>query len=71
MIFKVHTIIKVSKYYNLWRMIFRIIVVNLLRRYKWSFKDVVLMYFMRVLGKKGHQLLGNMLPNIKELKLDI
>lgn len=52
-------------------MIFRIIVVRLLRRFRWNFKDVVLMCYMRVLGKKGHRLLGNMLRNIKELKLDI
>ena len=62
-------------------MIFRIILVNLLRIYKWSFKELVLIYCMKVLGKKGHRLLGNMLsnikllgnnlPNIKELKLDI
>jgi hypothetical protein len=70
MISKVHTIVKVLKCYNLFLMILKIMHVSLLNRFRYNFKDVPVMYYLKVLENKQPKLEENILLNINVPKSD-
>ena len=70
MISKVHTIVKVLKCYNLFLMILKIMNVSLLNRFRYNFKDVPVMYYLKVLENKQPKLEENILLNINVPKSD-